>query len=69
MKAYLFTVATALGLLASSYVLASPDNGDSNGLEQGYGATESQDAQMDNNTNSLSAAGVSRDGETMGEED
>jgi hypothetical protein len=50
------------------------DNGDSNGIVQGSGAIEGQDASNnppldDNTTNSALGAGVSRDGETMGEED
>ncbi len=66
MKAYLFTAVT-IGLLASPLVYADPynvdKNGYSNGIEQGFAAMEGQD---DSNTQ---GPGISRDGETMGEED
>lgn len=49
------------------------DNSDSNGLVQGSDTIESQEANqnspLDDSANSVLGAGVSRDGETMGEED
>lgn len=89
MKVCLFTTVAAMGLLASSWVLADPyndtgpasvineagtmNNGDSNGLVQGSDAIEGQDTSnnppLDDNTHSVLDAGVSKDGETLGEED
>lgn len=78
MKAYLLTVVAAISLFASSCVLANPyndnantmDNGDSNGLVQGSNNIEGQDVPpSDDRANSVLDAGVTRDGETMGEED
>jgi hypothetical protein len=78
MKAYLFTLVASISLLASSCALANDgglgtsniDNGDSNGLVQSSSNLEDQDSPpTDDRANNGLGAGVTRDGETMGEED
>ncbi len=78
MKTKLFTLAAA-SLLASTCVLAQPyndtsndpgltNNGDSNAMVQGFNEHEDQDVRS-SAQNGMLEAGVSRDGETLGEED
>lgn len=78
MKANLLTLVASISLLASSCALANDgglgastmDNGDSNGIVQSSSNLEDQDAPpADDRANSALGAGVTRDGETMGEED
>lgn len=77
MKIYIFFT-IVMGILASPLVLAdsyhtstATDNSYSNGLEQGFDGDQdlnSNPSINSNNSNSLDG-GISRDGETMGEED
>jgi hypothetical protein len=78
MKANLLTLVASISLLASSCALADDgglgasniDNGDSNGLVQSSSNLEDRDSPpMDDRANNGLGAGVTRDGETMGEED
>lgn len=82
MKAYLFNVVVSISLLASSCALATDgglanastmDNADSNGLVQSSSNAQDQDPlndpSLDDRANNGLGVGVTRDGETMGEED